>query len=61
MRTEYAVIITKDNGEKQVCRFGLNGRKMYTSTAAIDLIDSFNDLFPGYKYDWAPVRPRAEV
>ena len=57
--TRYAVYITNDRGERQIATRRIDGTPFLTATAAAAWALGCMDLFPGYKYDWAPVRGMA--
>lgn len=52
----YCVIITAPAGEKQVVTRRWDGSTIDSATAAVCVLLGFQELFPGYSYDWAPVR-----
>ena len=58
METHYSVIITNPQGQKQVATTDLSGRPFRSATSATLFANSFQECFPHYEYDIAPILNR---
>lgn len=57
----YEVIISRSDGSKQVATTRWDGAPITSATMAVQVIFGYQEMFPGYQYDWAIIRQTGEL